>query len=97
VDIPQSDNINISPRLHSHGSGFTGNKLTEKHSHLACEDSLRANISDISNLSRKALCSSPDLRPEVLSKAQELLDDPDWLSDRSLDTLAGKLLDQESL
>lgn len=95
MDIPQSDSINIPPRLHSNGSSFAGNKLTEK-SHLASEDSLRANLSDISNLSRKALCSSPDLRPEVLSKAQELLDDPDWLSDRNLDTLAGKLLDQES-
>jgi hypothetical protein len=54
-------------------------------------------ISDIKNLAKAAENSDPDIRPDVVAKAEKLLNDPNWLSDSNLDALADRILSTEDL
>lgn len=52
---------------------------------------------DLSSIAEKADSSGPDIRPDAIARAQALLNDPNWLNDDALDTLAEKLIDIEDL
>lgn len=56
-----------------------------------------AELTDISSLANASLNSGPDLRPDVLARAEKLINNPDWLNDTNLDALAEKLMNQEDL
>jgi hypothetical protein len=55
------------------------------------------NLTDISDIANRVENSSPELRNDVIAKAQSLLNDPDWLSDSNLDRLATKISLEENL
>ena len=55
------------------------------------------NLTDISDIANRVENSSPELRSDVIAKAQSLLNDPDWLSDSNLDRLATKISLEENL
>ena len=55
------------------------------------------NLTDISDIANRVENSSPDLRNDVIAKAQSLLNDPNWLSDSNLDRLATKISLEENL
>jgi hypothetical protein len=57
----------------------------------------RADLTDIPSLANTSMNSGPDLRPDVLARAEKLLNDPDWLNDSNLDALAQRLMIQEDL
>ena len=54
-------------------------------------------LTDLSGIASKADSLGPDIRPDVIARAQALLDDPNWLNDDTLDALAEKLIDTEDL
>ncbi len=60
------------------------------------ESGLNKNLSDISSLVKISENSQPDIRPDRIAHAQELLNDPNWINDQSLDLLAGKIIQEES-
>ena len=41
--------------------------------------------------------SGDDIRPEAIARAQSLLNDPNWLNDEALESLADKLISSEEL
>ena len=59
--------------------------------------SIIAKLSDLSEISRDTMNSSPEIRPEAISRAAALLEDPNWLNDNNLEELAEKLIDIEQL
>ena len=54
-------------------------------------------ISAISLLSQKASNSSDDVRADVMERARQFLDDPNWPNDEHLSNLANKIIDEENL
>lgn len=59
--------------------------------------SISNSLPDIAKLANDATQSGKDVRPEAISRAQKLLQDPNWLSDYNIDGLADKLLDVENI
>ena len=55
------------------------------------------NLTDISDIANRVESSSPDLRNDVIAKAQSLINDPNWLSDSNLNRLATKISLEENL
>jgi hypothetical protein len=53
------------------------------------------NLNAVSDLTKSASDSSPDIREDVVEKAKRLLADPNWLSDDNLLNLSSKLLQNE--
>lgn len=54
-------------------------------------------ISSISLLSQKASNSSDDIRADVMERARQILDDPNWPNEEHLSSLANKIIDEENL
>lgn len=48
-------------------------------------------------LGMRAEQSGDDIRPEAIVRAQSLLNDPNWLNDEALESLADKLISSEEL
>ena len=57
----------------------------------------KVSLTDLSDLARRANKSQPDIRPDVIARAQTLLNDPNWLNDDNLDVLAERLIDFEKI
>lgn len=57
----------------------------------------KVSLTDLSDLARRANESQPDIRPDVIARAQTLLNDPNWLNDDNLDVLAERLIDFEKI
>jgi hypothetical protein len=53
------------------------------------------NLNAVSDLTKSASDSSPDIREDVVEKAKRLLADPNWLSDDNLLNFSSKLLQNE--
>jgi hypothetical protein len=56
----------------------------------------KVNLNAVADLSNSAHNSSTDIREDVVEKAKQLLNDPDWLSDDNLFNLSSKLLQNEN-
>ena len=54
-------------------------------------------LTNLSKIGQKAKEAQSEIRPDVISRAQALLDDPDWLNDRAIEALADKLIDIEGI
>ena len=52
----------------------------------------KVNLNALADLSKSAHNASTDIREDVVEKAKQLLNDPDWLSDDNLFNLSAKLL-----
>ena len=57
----------------------------------------KVSLTDLSDLARRANGSQSDIRPDVIARAQTLLNDPNWLNDDNLDVLAERLIDFEKI
>lgn len=53
-------------------------------------------LSNISTFSESAL-TLPDIRNDAIERARLLINDPNWLSDQNLDSLASKIAKIENL
>ena len=60
-------------------------------------DESKVSLTDLSDLASRASESQSDIRPDVIARAQTLLNDPDWLNDDNLDVLAERLIDFEKI
>ena len=56
----------------------------------------KVNLNAVADLSNSAHNASTDIREDVVEKAKQLLNDPDWLSDDNLFNLSSKLLQNEN-
>lgn len=52
-------------------------------------------LTDFSSLGERAAASGPDIREDKIAYAQRLMNDPNWLNDDTLDSLAERLIDSE--
>lgn len=55
------------------------------------EKSVSSSLTNLSELAKTAQSSSSDIRVDAIKRAFDLLNDPDWLSDKNLDSLASKI------
>ena len=53
------------------------------------------NLTDLSDLAKRAETTGEDVRPDVIKRAQALLADPNWPNDSDLEGLSEKLLTTE--
>ena len=58
-------------------------------------DNSARKLTDFSETARIANKTSPDVRNDVIERAEKLLSDPNWLSDDNLTILSSKLLEVE--
>ena len=58
-------------------------------------DNSTRKLTDFSETARIANETSPDVRNDVIERAEKLLSDPNWLSDDNLTILSSKLLEVE--
>lgn len=56
----------------------------------------KVNLNAVADLSKSAHNASTDIREDVVEKAKQLLNDPEWLSDDNLFNLSSKLLQNEN-
>ena len=56
----------------------------------------KVNLNAVADLSKLAHNASTDIREDVVEKAKQLLNDPEWLSDDNLFNLSSKLLQNEN-
>jgi hypothetical protein len=52
---------------------------------------LNSNLTNLSKLSQIAESSSMNIREDAIKRAHTLLNDPNWLCDKNLDSLASKI------
>ena len=89
------DKLPIRPSI-NHGL-YVSNSKSASSDLLPSSNEIADKISNISQLYQKAADSSDDVRPDVMQRAQILLNNPNWLNNDSLDLLAGKIVDEEQL
>ena len=66
-----------------------GHKIVKDHS-------LNSSLTNLSELSQLAESSQLDIREDAIHRAISLLNDPDWLSEKNLDSLATKITQLEN-
>jgi hypothetical protein len=77
---------NIKPNLYQSPS------LSKKDNRIINEEkSVSTSLTNLSELAKTAQSSNSDIRADAIKRAHDLLNDPNWLSDNNLDTLASKL------
>ena len=55
------------------------------------EKSVSTSLTNLSELAQAAQSSNSDIREDAINRAHGLLNDPDWRSDKNLDSLASKI------
>jgi hypothetical protein len=98
------EGINTSRTIDPHSSGVHTkaipvyvSKGETSSSSPSGSTSIASELQNLASLSSKAQQSSPELRPELISRAKSLIADPNWLSDQNLDSLASKIAKVENL
>ena len=59
------------------------------------EKSVSSSLTNLSELAQVAQFSKSDIRDDAVKRAHDLLNDPDWLSDKNLDSLASRITQVE--
>lgn len=91
--------ISGEPTVPSIQNNLNGNsvKSSTRHSpNEAVPHCNKVNLNAVTDLSKSAHNASTDIREDVVQKAKQLLNDPDWLSDDNLFNLSSKLLQNEN-
>ena len=83
--------------IQPHWSGIPIKSATEANSPDVISENSKSNLDALSDLSKAANDSSPDILEDVVKNARKLLEDPNWLSDENLTLLSSKILDIESI
>ena len=81
---PQRIYTKSSPSV---SAGNNNNQATQPNSSVS--------IIDITELGKRANQSESDVRPDVVARAKELLADPNWINDSSIESLAERLISHE--
>jgi hypothetical protein len=84
------------PSIQNHLNGLTVKPSINVSSNSASSLDNNGNLNAASDLSKSAHDGSADIREDVVEKAKQLLNDPDWLSDDNLFNLSSKLLQNEN-
>ena len=97
MDSINTDNLaSKTTKLNASLANLRSNSVSPE-VHNQATSKTQSNLTDISKISEKASSSTPDLRDDVIAKAEVLLNDPNWLSDSNLDLLASKISQEENL
>jgi hypothetical protein len=93
MDIAQTGNSSRKASIQPSSTGLNPKEVAPQTKSLSALDSKLSNISTYSD-SASAL---PDIRNDVIERARLLINDPNWLSDQNLDSLASKIAKVENL
>ena len=92
MDLSSADSVN-NPSTHRVSGSY--NKLTGLSSQQNSSPESSVNLTDVNALADGARLSQPDVRPDAVARAKQLLDDPNWLSDKNLISLSAKIIRTE--
>jgi lipid-binding SYLF domain-containing protein len=81
--------------IHNQLNGLSVKSSSNIPYNLATPLDNNGNLDAVSDLTKLARNSSPDIREDVIEKAKKLLANPNWLSDDNLLSLSSKLLQDE--
>jgi len=94
MDSIQSDNGSVKASYHSSVSNHNQKAVpTPPKSNASSLDPKLSNLSPY--IESAATC--PDIRGDAIERARMLINDPNWLSDNNLDSLASKVAKLENL
>ena len=80
----------------THASGVHIRKeINQSNSPAVPNTNSSVSLTDFSSLGERAAASGPDIREDKIAYAQRLINDPNWLNDDTLDSLAERLIDSE--
>jgi len=85
-----------APSIQNNLNGNTVKSSTRLSPNEAVLHGNKVNLNAVADLSKSAHDGSADIREDVVEKAKQLLNDPDWLSDDNLFNLSSKLLQNEN-
>ena len=85
-----------APSIQNNLNGNLVKSSTRPSSNEVVPHGNKVNLNALADLSKSAHSTSTDIREDVVEKAKQLLNDPDWLSDDNLFNLSSKLLQNES-
>ena len=91
--------ISGEPTVPSIQNNLNGNSVKSSNipsPNLSVAHDNKINLNALADLSKSVHNASPDIREDVVEKAKQLLNDPDWLSDDNLFNLSSKLLQNEN-
>jgi len=91
INLNRSDYSKTASNIPSSSSHPVSNKSKSPNFTSGVEHSLP----DHSDLIHRAQNAEPDVRPDKVSRAMQLLSDPNWINNKTLDQLSAKLIDQE--
>jgi hypothetical protein len=94
MDIAQTGDSSIKARIQSSSSGHKPKHVSTPLPNSA--SSIDTKLSNISTFSKSA-SALPDIRIDAIEHARLLINDPNWLSDQNLDSLASKIAKVENL
>lgn len=94
MDIAQTGDSSNKARLQANSFGHKPNQVSAPITNSA--SAIDTKLSNISTFSKSA-SSLPDIRIDAIEHARLLINDPNWLSDQNLDSLASKIAKVENL
>ena len=94
MDIAQTGDSSIKASIKPSPVG-----LNTKETPASIKNSASAIDTKLSNISTfsESASSLPDIRNDAIERARLLINDPNWLSDHNLDSLASKIAKVENL
>jgi hypothetical protein len=93
MDIAQTVDSSRKASIQPSSVGLNPKQVAPQSKSVSALDSKLSNISTYSE-SASAL---PDIRNDAIKRARLLINDPNWLSDQNLDSLASKVAKVENL
>ena len=93
MDISQTGDSSIKASLKPSPVGLSPKQVAPQNEIVSI---LNTKLSNISTYSESAL-ALPDTRNDAIERARLLINDPNWLSDQNLDSLASKIAKVENL
>jgi ABC-type branched-subunit amino acid transport system ATPase component len=88
--LPRLGNNNPASGPISAGASSNAHKTQQ-------ENAVKSSFSNLPKLAEAANQLSPDIRQEAIERARALLEDPNWLSDESLEALSSKIIHLEKI
>ena len=93
MDIAQAGDSSRKAGIQPSSVGLNPKQITPQTKSVSALESKLSNISTYSE-STSAL---PDIRNDAIQRARLLINDPNWLSDQNLESLASKISEVENL
>ena len=94
MDIAQTGDSSIKVSIKSSTTGLNPKQAPALLKKSA--SAIDSNLSSISTFTESA-SALPDIRNDAIERARLLVNDPNWLSDKNLDSLASKIAKVENL